>query len=99
MLKQMLGLDEKASEGDILFAVQHALEQAGQRDKGVDLNATKVRFQKQDPTMLECEDESRVEKIRARVRQLNTQFGDEITPLAMFDIIMREFARERSRKD
>lgn len=95
----MLCLDETASDGDILLAVQHVIERAEQNDRSLEMDVADAEFQSLEYAPSDFEGESRVEKIRARVRQLNKQFGDEITPMAMFDLIMGEFTQQSSRRD
>ena len=95
----MLGLDETASDGDILMAVQEVVERSDQSDPTANIEAADENVPSGEQPLPDFESESRVEKIRARVRQLNEQYGHEITPMAMFDIIMGEFKRQGSRGD
>ena len=99
VLKQILGLDEAATDGDILMAVQEAVERSAQGERTFEIDVAGVSRSPEDELSIDGEDESRVEQIRARVRELNEQFGHEITPMAMFDLIMGEFSRQSSRRD
>ncbi len=95
----MLGLDETATDGDILMAVQEVLERSAQGARSLETDVVGARLSSDEQPLSDLEGESRVEKIRARVRQLNEQYGHEITPMAMFDLIMSEFTRHGSRGD
>lgn len=99
VLKQMLGLDETATDGDILMAVQQIVEPPAKDDQINKFDVAATKTPPEEHLALVGEDESRVEQIRARVRELNAQYGHEITPMAMFDLIMGEFKRESSRRD
>ncbi len=95
----MLSLDETATDGDILMAVQEVVERAAQGDRIIEIDVADARMPPGEDLALDGEDESRVEQIRARVRELNERYGHEITPMAMFDLIMGEFGRQSSRRD
>ncbi len=95
----MLGLDETATDGDILMAVQEVLERSAQGARSLETEVAGARLPSEEQPLSDFEGESRVEKIRARVRQLNEQYGHEITPMAMFELIMSEFTRHGSRGD
>lgn len=95
----MLGLNEDATDGDILMAVQQVLERSAQNDQNLEIDVADAATPSKIRALPEIEGESRVEKIRTRVRQLNEQHGHEITPMAMFDLIMGEFTQRGSRGD
>ena len=81
------------------MAVQEAVERSSQKERGIASEVADGGSVPEVGLSIEFGDESRVEQIRARVRELNEQYGHEITPMAMFSLIKGEFRQQSSRRD
>lgn len=98
-LRWKLGLEATASEADILAAVEQILERMDSSDRIKRPKSEDAALHSEQSTGSDQENQSRVEKIRDRVRELNDHYGNEITPMAMFERILAEFTDTKKRKD
>lgn len=98
-LQQKLGLDDSASETEILNSVQEVLDRMNSNDPARNVDSEAMPHQSETWMPTDSASKSRVEQIRARVSELCNLHGDEITPRAMFDLIIGEFTGAKKGKD